>query len=79
MNPLIKKTLQILAWGLALIAIPLLFVLWIFSCGMSIILLQLIVKMHPGLKGKVDRLIDELFLDVSVLRPSDKNPVDWGK
>ena len=76
MNPHGKKVLQVFAWGLILIVIPLLLALWVVSAGISILLLHLIVKMHPNLRSKVDRIVNELFLDVSVLRPTrnDNSP-----
>ena len=73
MNPHGKKVLQVFAWGLILIVIPLLLAMWVVSAGISILLLHLIVKMHPNLRSKVDRIVDELFLDVSVLRPPQDN------
>ena len=73
MNPHGKKVLQVFAWGLILIVIPLLLALWVVSAGISILLLHLIVKMHPNLRSKVDRIVNELFLDVSVLRPPQDN------
>ncbi len=73
MNPHGKKVLQVLAWGLILIVIPLLLAMWVVSAGISILLLHLIVKMHPNLRSKVDRIVNELFLDVSVLRPPQDN------
>lgn len=73
MNPHGKKVLQVLAWGLISIVIPLLLAMWVMSAGISILLLHLIVKMHPNLRSKVDRIVDELFLDVSVLRPPQDN------
>ena len=76
MNPHGKKVLQVFAWGLILIVIPLLLALWVVSAGISILLLHLIVKMHPNLRSKADRIVNELFLDVSVLRPTrnDNSP-----
>ena len=73
MNPHGKKVLQVFAWGLILIVIPLLLALWVVSAGISILLLHLIVKMHPNLRSKVDRIVNELFLDVSVLRPTQND------
>ena len=73
MNPHGKKVLQVFAWGLILIVIPLLLAMWVVSAGISILLLHLIVKMHPNLRSKVDRIVNELFLDVSVLRPPQDN------
>ena len=73
MNPHGKKVLHVFAWGLILIIIPLLLAMWVVSAGISILLLHLIVKMHPNLRSKVDRIVDELFLDVSVLRPPQDN------
>lgn len=77
MNPHAKKLLHVLAWGLILFVIPFLFAFWLICTFLIMVTLEVIVRMHPGLRSKVDKIVNDVFFDISLLKPLKDGESFW--
>lgn len=66
-----------LAWCLILFAIPLLFALWLMCTFAIMVLLEAIVRMHPSLRPNVDKIVNNVFNDMSIIKPLKENESFW--
>ena len=67
---LLKPTL---AWFLLLFVIPIFAAMFVAVAACLMLLFELILILKPSFRMRVEKMIDEFFLDSSLLKPTKKD------
>ena len=63
----------ILAWFLLLFVVPILAAFFVVFAASLMLLFELILILKPSFRMRVEKMIDEFFLDSSMLKPTKRD------
>jgi hypothetical protein len=64
-----NKMKPILAWMIILFIVPLFAAFFVVTACILMLLFEVILILNPSYKSRVDKIVNEIFLDPEILKP----------